>query len=269
MTHLPNHADQADVARTLVILSLDVMDGPAPQFGLPVLDGPEREILHRWLRSQPDLTTFPYNVDFPVALAQLVSVMPATRGQELVDGAVSASAIVDASQPDTPHWPNPAFDSWIMALRVACDEDAFALLDLPTAQEEALVAALRRFDRSTAAGDADAMRYKKEWDPHDPDQIAYNRRIKTAWDLNIYDTLFIPNSVMLDFALAQCVRNQAMRQFLAAYTESLASDARNRIRHDLPTVVTGLGLYAHHPWQRDRLVSQRHHAPDIIAQLLV
>jgi hypothetical protein len=254
-----------DISQAFFLVSLDALEHGLPLLEAPALTLSERDEVRRWFQDVPSLEFFPYDIDFVEHYARLERALLNGKADELLRWACFSAPLTDPNV-ERDNWPTYRISTWLTALQEARKLGLLGYLDLGDASQTVLETAIDRYAARRTSFDAYAETLKKEWDPHDPAQITYNRKLKTPWDLFVYDNYCIPRSVSLDFATAFLVDHQEIRRFVLTYAEKLTEEDHAMIRKGLPQVVAGQGLYAHVPLFLDTLLEYESQSPETLLQ---
>ncbi|MFM2389724.1 MAG: hypothetical protein RLZZ437_1279 [Pseudomonadota bacterium] len=260
MTQFYNGADSINISWNLILLSLDAMIPAYELVKAPALSEPERASLRQWILQGPPLDCFAFGNNsrsFAEYACVLEGLLPHGRGTALLNWGVFTSSLVDPSPGQAQKdWPSNACDEWLTAFDEAQECGALDYLSIgPEARDSLLkIIADRQTRRATA--DKFTLALKKEWDPYplDPAQLAYNRKVKSAWDAKLYDEFCRENSASLDFAIIFMVDHQEAHGFVRKYASQLSSIEHQIICRELPKLLEGRGRYQIQPWQLERLL---------------
>jgi hypothetical protein len=253
-------SDTTAVAWNLVHISLDAVVPAYDLIKAPELRPTDLVALRNWILRGPPLDCFAFGsdgYDFAAYAADLEQSLSPGRGAALLDWAVFTSNLSDPSGQERNHsWPNYAAEAWLAAFDDAKSIGVLDLLTLAPTKIVLLSDLIANRQTQRAAADAFTLTVKKEWDPYplDPAQLAYNRKVKSAWDAKIYDEFCRENSASLDFAILFMVDHQEARTFVKRYAAAFDPQDHLVIRRDLPKLLEGTGSYAKDPRLMKRLL---------------
>jgi hypothetical protein len=260
MTQFYKGADSGDVCWNLIQLSLDAVVPAYDLIKVPELPPADLVALRNWILRGPPLDCFVFvsgGRDFAAYANDLERSLPPGRGAALLEWAIFTAGMSDpAAQGRRDFWPKSAAEAWLAAFDDAKSLGVLGLLNITPAKITFLSDLIANRQTQRAAADAFTLTVKKEWDPYplDPAQLAYNRKVKSAWDAKIYDEFCRENSASLDFAILFMVDHQEARTFVKRYAAAFDPQDHLVIRRDLPKLLEGTGSYAKDPRLMKRLL---------------
>jgi hypothetical protein len=272
MTQFYKGSDSIGIGWNLIQLSLDAVVPAYDLIKAPELPLSDLVRFRDWILRGPPLDCFAFGsdgYDFAAYASDLERTLSPGRGSALLDWAVFTSSMSDPSpQSRKKDWPDDACAAWLAAFDDAKSLGVLNLLDIEPAKITRLSEFITQRQTRQSAADAFTVTVKKEWDPFplNPAQLAYNRKVKSAWDQKIYEEFCRPNSASLDFAILFMVDHQEARTFVTNYAAQLDPQDHATIRRDLPNLLAGKGLYATDARRLARLDPYRDHSPETLVQ---
>ncbi len=259
MTQFYHGSNSLDISWNLILLSLDAMIPAYAFVKAPALSEAERTSLREWILQGPPLNCFAFGNDgrsFADYVRVLEGLLPDGRGTTLLHwGAFSSSMVDTTPEQARKSWPDYACREWLTAFDEAQETGTVEYLSIGAKALGTLseIIAGRKLRRTAA--EAFTLTLKKEWDPYplDPAQLAYNRKVKSAWDAKLYEEFCRENSASLDFAVLFMIDHQEAQSFVTSYASKLSPADHQIIFRELPRLLEGKGRYQTHAWQLERL----------------
>jgi hypothetical protein len=251
MTQFYKGVDSGDVCWNLIQLSLDAVVPAYDLIKVPDLPLADLVALRNWILRGPPLDCFVFvsgGRDFAAYATDLERSLPPGRG--------AAGMSDPAAQVRRDFWPKSAAEAWLAAFDDAKSLGVLDLLNITPAKIAVLSELISNRKTQQAAAEAFTLIVKEEWDPYplDPAQLAFNRKVKSAWDAKMYDEFCRENSASLDFAILFMVDHQEARTFVKRYAAAFDPQDHSTIRRYLPKLLEGRGPYAKDSLHMERLI---------------